>query len=77
MQDPALKRLLAALDSVTEWAADDHAATLPGDLEVARLRLQCLRRRLGAEVAASPYLDFVQRLVAEDSGRRPAIAAGA
>ena len=76
MQDPELKRLVTALDSAVEWVAGDHAP-LHADLEVARLRLQCISRRLGAGVAASPYLAFVQRLVAEDSGRRIAVKASA
>ena len=78
MQDPQLNRLVAALDSVVEWAAaSDVPAGLPADVEVARLRLQCLSRRLGASVAASPYLAYAERIVAQDSGRRIAVAASA
>lgn len=78
MQDPQLKRLVAALDSAVEWAAaSDAPEGLPADVEVARLRLQCLSRRLGASVAASPYLAYAERIVAQDSGRRIAVAASA
>jgi len=77
MQNPELKRLLDALDSAVEWVADREAPAIHADVEIARLRLQCLSRRLGTAVAASPYLAFAQRVVAEDSGRRTAVAAGA
>jgi len=78
MHDPQLKRLVDALDSAVEWAADRDAPAFHADVEVARLRLHCLNRRLGAAVAASPYLAYVQRLVdSEGSGVRTAVAAGA
>ena len=78
MHDPQLERLVAALDSAVERTADRDAPALHADVEVARLRLLCLNRRLGAAVAASPYLAFVQRLVdREGSGVRAAVAASA
>jgi hypothetical protein len=78
MHDPQLKRLVAALDSAVEWAAVNDATGIRPDIEIARLRLHCLTKRLGTAVAASPYLSFVERLVAQDeSGGRKAVAAGA
>ena len=74
MHDPQLKRLVAALDR-TVGVDDDAAVDQPAEVEIARLRLQCLSRRLGASVAASPYLAYAERLVAKDSGRRIAVVA--
>ena len=71
MHDPQLTRLVAALDRTVAAAGDGQ----PADVEIARLRLECLSRRLGASVAASPYLAYAERLVAKDSGRRIAVAA--
>ena len=74
MQDPQLERLVVALDHAVESA---DAGSLPADVEIARLRLQCLSRRLGASAATSPYLAYAEQLVAKDSGRRIAVAASA
>ena len=60
MNDLVLNRLVRALDAAAE--SDAPAAELHGDLEVAALRLRCLRQRLGAELAEeSPYLSFLRR----------------
>ncbi len=79
MHDPDLNRLVAALDSVVEWAANNDASSeLADSLDQARLRLRCLSRRLGRPVEQSPYLSFMQRLCAESGGPTSvAIAAGA
>ncbi len=69
MHDSHLQRLVTALDSVVEWAADggDHRPDLHHHLEVATLRLKCLSQRLGRPAAESPYLAFVRRLCQEPS----------
>ena len=79
MHDPDLNRLVAALDSVVEWASShDAGSELSEPIERARLRLQCLSRRLGRPVEQSPYLAFVQRLCAQTVGQpSAAVAAGA
>ncbi len=79
MHAPDLNRLVTALDSVVEWAASHDASNeLADSLEQARLRLQCLSRRLGRPIEQSPYLAFMQRLCAETGGPTSvAIAAGA
>ena len=75
MHDPQLERLVAALDRTVPADADGCADGQPADVEIARLRLECLSRRLGDSVAASPYLAYAERLVAKDSGRRLAVVA--
>lgn len=77
MHDPDLQRLVSALDRAVEWAAGSQQPALHSDVEIARLRLQCLSRRLGGSVAASPYLAFVERLCARDARGPAALAAGA
>ena len=78
MNDPELRRLVTALDNAADWAVLQEGPIHPADLEIARLRLQCLSRRLGNSVSESPYLSFIQRLCAatSDSGQQAA-AAGA
>lgn len=65
MNDPGLKRLVTALDSATEWAAAHDAPDLHADVEIAHMRLQCLKRLLGNGASASPYLAFIERLCAK------------
>lgn len=78
MNDPGLKRLIAALDAAAEWAARPEGPVLHADLEVARIRLQCLKRVLGSAAAASPYLAFIERLCAAAPGPgHQAVATGA
>lgn len=78
MNDPGLKRLVAALDSTAEWAAQHDGPILHSDVEIAHMRLQCLKRLLGNGVSASPYLAFIERFcaVAPVPGQQ-AVAAGA
>ena len=64
MNDPGLKRLVAALDAAAEWAARPDGPVLHADVEIARMRLHCLKRLLGSSAAASPYLAFIERLCA-------------
>jgi hypothetical protein len=78
MNDPGLKRLVIALDSATQWAANHDVPDLHGDIEIAHMRLQCLKRLLGNGVTASPYLAFIERLCANaPAPGRQAVAAGA
>ncbi len=78
MTNPDLHRLVQALDTATEWAADHGEQPWRADLDVAELRLQCLRKRLGDAVRASPYLAFLGRIGAGNRGeQRHAVAAGA
>jgi len=78
MNDPGLKRLVAALDSAAEWASRSDATTLQGDIEIAHMRLQCLKRLLGNGVSASPYLAFIDRMCASAPvPGQQAVAAGA
>lgn len=78
MNDPGLKRLVAALDTVTEWAARNDGPDIHGDIEIAHMRLHCLKRLLGNGVSASPYLAFIERLCASAPvPGQQAVAAGA
>jgi hypothetical protein len=61
MNDLVLSRLVRALDAAVESGAP-AADELHGDLDVAALRLRCLRQRLGDGLAEeSPYLSFLRR----------------
>jgi len=76
MQNPELKRLVEALDTATTWAADHGEQPWRADLDIAELRVRCLRKRLGDAVKASPYLAFLGR-INPTTGQRHAVAAGA
>ncbi len=71
MHDPALHRLVTALDGLIEAQPDD----IHCDLDVAALRLQCLSRRLGILAEDSPYLAFIRRVL--DDQRHAPLAASA
>lgn len=78
MNDPGLKRLVVALDTAADWASRPDAPELHGDIEIAHMRLQCLKRLLGNGVSASPYLAFIDRLCASAPvPGQQAVAAGA
>jgi hypothetical protein len=77
MTDPDLKRLVDALDTATAWATSQESQPWQADLDVAELRLRCLRKRLGDAVKASPYLAFLGRVGAGAATGRSAVAAGA
>ncbi len=77
MHDAPLGRLLHALDAAVEHSAAS-GTDLQGDLELAALRLACLRRRLGPAVAEdSAYLAFLRRTVDHAAAAAPRVAVGA
>ena len=77
MNDAPLGRLLHALDAAVEHSAASGAG-LRGDLELAALRLACLRRRLGPAAAEdSAYLAFLRRTVDHATAAAPRVAVGA
>ena len=69
MNDPATKRLIAALDGL-----DIPPSGLRHDLDLASERLRALRR-VGVLAEGSPYLAFIHRLL--DDRRAPVLAASA
>ena len=77
MHDAPLGRLLHALDAAVEHSAASGTDLQP-DLELAALRLACLRRRLGPAVAEdSAYLSFLRRTVDHAAAAAPRVAVGA
>lgn len=76
MTEPNLKRLVDALDTAADWAADTQQPW-QDDLDLATLRLNCLRKRLGDSVKASPYLAFLQRIRNDSAGAQASVATGA
>ncbi len=74
MNDPAFHRLLASLDELVERHGQ-VPAELATDLEHARLRLDCLSRRLGTPAQESAYLRFMRRLVDEQQPACCAVSA--
>jgi hypothetical protein len=77
MHDVPLGRLLHALDAAVEHSTAS-GTDLQGDLELAALRLTCLRRRLGPAVAEdSAYLAFLRRTVDHAAAAAPRVAVGA
>ena len=69
MNDPASKRLIAALDGL-----EIPPSGLRHDLDLASERLRALRRT-GVLAEGSPYLSFINRLL--DDRRAPMLAASA
>jgi hypothetical protein len=66
MNDPATKRLIAALDGL-----DIPPSGLRHDLDLAAERLRALKR-IGVLAEGSPYLAFITRL--HDDSRAPVLA---
>jgi hypothetical protein len=70
MQDPTLRRLIAALDGLI----DGNAQALACDIDEANLRMRRLAR-FGVLAENSPYTAFIRRVL--DDKRHAAMAASA